>query len=185
MRGRVHRRGEGHAPVAHDAPLEVLALDRQRRLPLPQVRRGRRVGDGRRLRRRREDRRGDLRHLAHERRAPEGGRVLVDVLFETLAIVRNRGLPREREKQVKACPGEPRLRSQHATRETDAHLVKLVVVHCAHVRGHGDCLEDGVRYLLAVPWVHDDRPVQTLRRARKLAQHEHTLLRLLARDVFI
>lgn len=53
------------------------------------------------------------------------------------------------------------------------------------IGGHRHRLEYRVRNLLAVPRVHDDRAVQALGRARELAQYQHTLLLLLARNVLV
>ena len=55
----------------------------------------------------------------------------------------------------------------------------------ARFRVHSDRLENGVRDLLRVPWVHDDTAVQTLSRAGELGQDHDTLTLLLASDVLV
>jgi hypothetical protein len=44
---------------------------------------------------------------------------------------------------------------------------------------------DGLRELLAVPWVHDDGTVQTLSSTSEFGDDERALAFLLARDVFV
>lgn len=106
-------------------------------------------------------RRVDATELAHKRRAPERGRVLLDVLKTTRQ------------------PPPGGLHTGHT------HLEEFAVVHSLRLLVHRHRLVYRVSHRLGVPRVDDDRAVQALGRASELREDHHTVLLLLARDVLV
>lgn len=65
------------------------------------------------------------------------------------------------------------------------HLEQLLMVLRTNIIRHRHRLMDGIRDLLAIPWVHNDRTVQTLSGTSKLGDDQRALAFLLTRDVLI